>query len=47
MCAEITRVTEPTANRVLRYAELLEIYRDIYPRLRRTFQKLKAFGARC
>jgi len=46
MCAEITRVTQPSANRVLRYAELLEIYREIYPQLRQTYQKLKAFGAR-
>lgn len=47
MSAEITRVTEPCANRVLRYTELLEIYREIYPRLRRTYQKLSGFVARC
>jgi xylulokinase len=29
MCAEITCVTLPSANRVPRYAELLEIYREI------------------
>jgi sugar (pentulose or hexulose) kinase len=46
MCAEITRVTEPSADRVLRYTELLEIYREIYPRLRKTYQKLKDFGTR-
>jgi ribulose kinase len=47
MSAGITRVTQPSASRVLRYAELLEIYREIYPRLRQTSRKLKAFGARC
>ena len=47
MSAGITRVTQPCASRVPRYAELLEIYREIYPQLRQTYRKLKAFGARC
>jgi xylulokinase len=47
MSAGIARVTEPSANRALRYAELLEIYREIYPRLRQTFRKLHDFCARC
>ncbi len=41
------RVTEPSADRALRYGELLGIYREIYPLLRETFRKLKGFGARC
>jgi len=47
MSAGITRVTEPSENRAQRYRELLEIYREIYPQLRQTFRKLKAFGDRC
>jgi xylulokinase len=47
MGARITRVTEPSANRVPRYAELQEIYRDIYPQLRQTYRKLEGFCARC
>ncbi|MGA2182996.1 MAG: FGGY-family carbohydrate kinase [Bryobacteraceae bacterium] len=47
MSGEITRVTEPCADRVLRYAELLEIYREIYPQLRQTWRKLAAFVAHC
>jgi xylulokinase len=46
MSGEITRTTEPCAARVSRYAELLEIYREIYPRLRQTYQKLAGFVAR-
>ena len=45
MSAGITRVTQPSASRVLRYAELLEIYREIYPRLRQTWRKLAGFVA--
>jgi xylulokinase len=47
MCAGITRVAQPSANRVPRYAELLGIYREIYPQLRQTYRKLKAFGTGC
>jgi ribulose kinase len=46
MSVGITRVTEPSADRALRYAELLEIYREIYPRLPRTYRKLQDFCAR-
>lgn len=47
MSAEITRVTEPCGDRVLRYTELLEIYRQIYPQLRQTYRKLARFVAGC
>ena len=47
MCGGITRVTHPSASRVPRNAELLEIYREVYPQLRQTYRKLKAFGTRC
>jgi sugar (pentulose or hexulose) kinase len=45
MSAAITRVTEPSADRARRYAELLEIYREIYPQLRQTYRKLTRFAA--
>ena len=45
MSAQITRATEPCASRVLRYAELLDIYREIYPQLRQTWRKLAGFVA--
>jgi sugar (pentulose or hexulose) kinase len=46
MSGAITRVTEPSAERVPRYAELLDIYREIYPQLRLTYRKLAGFVAR-
>ena len=45
MKGEITRETEPCARRQARYAELLEIYREIYPQLRQTYRKLARFVA--
>jgi sugar (pentulose or hexulose) kinase len=45
MCGEITRETEPCPKRAARYAELLGIYREIYPQLRGTFAKLARFAA--
>jgi xylulokinase len=45
MSGEIARVTEPCADRVPRYAELLNIYREIYPQLRRSYRKLAEFVA--
>jgi xylulokinase len=46
MSAAATRVTEPCGSRVLRYVELLEIYRQIYPQLQQTYRKLASFVAR-
>jgi xylulokinase len=46
MCCEITRETEPCPEHSAAYAELLGIYREIYPRLRETFAKLARFTAR-
>jgi xylulokinase len=46
MCGEITRETEPCPKRAARYAELLGIYREIYPQLRGTFAKLARFAGR-
>ena len=43
MAGKITRVTEPVPAHAARYAELLEIYREIYPRLRDTFARLSRF----
>ena len=43
MSGKITRTTEPRADRVSRYGELLEIYREIYPQLRQTYRKLAEF----
>lgn len=43
MCGEITRETEPCPERSARYAELLDVYREIYPQLRGTFSKLARF----
>jgi xylulokinase len=45
MCGEITRETEPCPQRAARYAELLGIYRELYPQLRETFAKLARFTA--
>jgi len=46
MCGEITRETEPRPQHSARYAELLGIYRELYPQLRETFAKLARFTAR-
>lgn len=43
MSGESVQTAEPCGNRAARYAELLEIYRDIYPRLRLTYGKLARF----
>jgi sugar (pentulose or hexulose) kinase len=46
MCDDDLRTTEPvSANHVL-YAELLEIYRELYPTLRGTFAQLAKFTAK-
>jgi len=44
MAGGITRETEPVPQHVRRYAELMEIYREIYPRLRETFAGLSRFA---
>ena len=46
MCGGITSEMEPVAERVERYAELMGIYREIYPRLKESFVKLSGFGRR-
>lgn len=46
MTGKIAHETEPSASRVSRYAELLEIYREIYPQLRLTYRKLAEFVSR-
>ena len=43
MSGEITDVSEPSADGAARYAELLDIYREIYPKLRVTYRKLADF----
>jgi xylulokinase len=45
MAGKITRETEPSPRRVERYAELMRIYREIYPRLRETFAELSRFSS--
>jgi xylulokinase len=45
MSGKVAHSTEPCADRVARYAELLEIYREIYPQLRQTFHRLAHFVA--
>jgi xylulokinase len=45
MAGEIAREIEPVAHQAARYAELMEIYREIYPRLRDSFAKLSHFSA--
>ena len=45
MAARITRANEPVPRNVTRYAELMAIYREIYPRLRESFSRLSAFAA--
>jgi len=44
MCGEIVRRTEPSPAHSARYAELLGIYRELYPQLRATFSKLSRFA---
>ena len=46
MRGRITRETEPCAPGRVRYAELLEIYREVYPELRQTYRKLARFTAK-
>jgi len=45
MCGEIGRETSPDAKNFGRYAELLKIYRQVYPKLRDTFSQLSRFAA--
>jgi len=45
MCGQIAASAEPDPCRTARYAELLEIYREIYPQLRQTYAKLADFAA--
>jgi len=45
MCDTTLRETPPSAENHTRYAELLEIYRELYPNLRATFSKLAHFTA--
>lgn len=45
MCGAITRETPPNPQNSARYRELLGIYRELYPRLRDTFNKLARFTA--
>jgi xylulokinase len=45
MAGDITRETEPVPNQTARYAELMGIYREIYPQLRASFAKLSHFAA--
>ena len=45
MCSEITRETSPSPENSRQYAELLGIYREIYPQLRETFSRLSRFAA--
>lgn len=44
MCGKPDRVVEPVAENVARYAELMAIYREIYPRLRESFARLSRFA---
>jgi sugar (pentulose or hexulose) kinase len=44
MCGQITRETIPSAENSRQYAELLSIYREIYPQLRKTFCRLSRFA---
>jgi len=46
MSGAISHTTEPCAIRAARYAELLKIYREIYPQLRQTYRKLAGFVRR-
>lgn len=44
MCGRITSAIEPAAENVQRYAELMGIYRELYPRLRESYARLARFG---
>jgi xylulokinase len=43
MAGEIVREIDPDPHQMMRYCELMEIYREIYPRLRDTFHRLARF----
>jgi len=43
MCGPVTRISAPRPREHARYAELLAIYRDLYPQLRDTFARLARF----
>ncbi|MBN2590083.1 MAG: FGGY-family carbohydrate kinase [Sedimentisphaerales bacterium] len=43
MAGKITKVNEPISQNVTRYAELMKIYRTIYPSLNNSFQQLSDF----
>lgn len=43
MSGTIADSVEPDPVRVARYAELLSVYREIYPRLRKTYRSLAKF----
>jgi xylulokinase len=45
MCDRSLREMQPSTESHARYAELLGIYRDLYPNLRGTFSKLAHFSA--
>jgi sugar (pentulose or hexulose) kinase len=45
MAGAITRETEPAPENAARYAELMGIYREVYPQLRGTFKKLSGFAS--
>ncbi len=45
MAGKITRETEPNPGQAARYAELMAIYREIYPRLCESFRELSRFAA--
>jgi xylulokinase len=44
MAGRITMGNEPVSQNVTRYAELMSIYREIYPRLRESFSQLSNFS---
>ena len=44
MAGEIVRETEPDPHQMMQYRELMEIYQEIYPRLRDTFHRLARFA---
>jgi xylulokinase len=45
MAGKITSKNEPISRNVARYAEMMAIYREIYPRLRDSFSHLSNFAA--
>jgi xylulokinase len=45
MCDKVFRDTQPSSENCRRYADLLNIYRELYPNLRGTFSKLVRFRA--